>query len=88
MNDEKAICRWCKRELRGKPYYMGGQAYHPDTGEQCKVNYYGGFVCSEHCDYRSSLELEESMPGHQGQKSLSLGSESYKAVKRNWNKSI
>lgn len=28
MNDEKATCRWCKRELRGKPYYMGGQAYH------------------------------------------------------------
>lgn len=51
-------------ELQGKPYYMGGRAYHPRTRKQCKVNFYGGFVCSRECDFRSSLRLESTMPGH------------------------
>ncbi len=65
MSDEKetAKCRGCGQELRGEPYYKGGAAYHPDTGERCKVNHYGGFVCSETCDRNSSVRLETSMPG-------------------------
>jgi hypothetical protein len=71
--EQTASCRGCGRQLRGKPYYMGGQAFHPETGAQCPANYYGGFVCSKGCDRKASLELEQSMPGHGlGQKSLSL----------------
>lgn len=55
--DEVATCRGCRMELRGKPYYMGGSAYHPRTGEQCKVNRYGGYVCSESCDQRATKEM-------------------------------
>jgi hypothetical protein len=61
--NETAVCRGCGRKLNGKPYYMGGAAYHPETGERCKVNHYGGFVCSRQCDKRASHELENSMPG-------------------------
>lgn len=68
--------------LRGKPYYMGGRAYHPRTGEQAKVNSYGGFVCSRSCDYRASLELEETVPGHYGQRFLS--GETLRRVNANW----
>jgi hypothetical protein len=50
-------------ELRGKPYYMGGVARHPITGEQAKVNHYGGYVCSRRCDIRACVELEGTMPG-------------------------
>ena len=54
-------------ELRGKPYYMGGNAYHPVTGRRCLPSHFGGYLCSEKCDRRSYLEQEASMPGHQGQ---------------------
>lgn len=84
-NEEKATCRGCKKELKGKPYYMGGPAYHPDTNERCKVNFYGGFVCSEACDRRASLELERTMPGHTASQS-SLSSQAYADLKRNWSK--
>jgi hypothetical protein len=63
-NEEVAICRGCKKVLKGKPYYMGGSAYHPRTNERCKVNFYGGFVCSDECDKRANYELERSMPGN------------------------
>lgn len=71
-NVETAECRGCGTPLRGKPYYMGGDAYHPKTGNKAKVNHYGGFVCSEDCDRRSHLALEQSMPGNLNQKSLDL----------------
>ena len=58
-----AVCRGCGRVLRGKPYHIGGAAYHPETGERCPSNFYGGFVCSEGCDRRASLEQENSFPG-------------------------
>lgn len=61
MKQKKAICRGCKRVLNGKPYYFGETAYHPETGERCKINFYGGFVCSEQCDRDASRELEASM---------------------------
>jgi hypothetical protein len=82
-NKAKAVCRGCKKVLNGKPYYMGGQAYHPDTNERCKVNFYGGFVCSENCDRSASLELERTMPGHTAsQSSLSTMAQSH--LKNNW----
>lgn len=61
--DEVATCRGCGRVLRGKPYYMGGDAYIPETGQLAKVNHYGGFVCSPGCDYRASVRQHDSMPG-------------------------
>lgn len=69
-HETKAVCRGCGLELRGKAYHLGGFAYHPTTGKRCLSNHYGGFVCSEQCDRRAHLELEESMPGHMGQRSL------------------
>lgn len=80
--EETARCRHCARPLRGKPYYMGGPAFHPISKEQCKVNYYGGFVCSESCDLRASLELESSMPGAGSTKRLSSSASSHH--KNNW----
>lgn len=70
--EETATCRGCGKALIGKPYYMGGGAYIPGTMERCKVNFYGGYVCSSACDKNASLELERTMPGHtQSQSSLS-----------------
>lgn len=80
---EVAECRHCKRVLKGKPYYRGGSAYHPDTGERCKVNFYGGFVCSARCDYQASLELEQSMPGH-GCQQKSISGSSLRSYRSNW----
>ncbi len=61
-----AVCRGCGRELQGKPYHLGGDAYNPDTGKRCPKNHYGGFVCSEECDRRASVQQHESMPGCSG----------------------
>lgn len=58
-----AVCRGCGKVLVGKPYHLGGQAFDPDTKEWCRVNHYGGYVCSEHCDRRICLEMESNMPG-------------------------
>lgn len=79
---ETARCRHCRRELRGKPYYMGGRAYHPDTGEQCPVNYYGGFVCSWECDYRASVAQESSFPGAGPARRLSADAQ--RKLNKNW----
>jgi hypothetical protein len=82
--EEAAKCRHCRKQLIGKPYHLGGGALHPITKERVKVNYYGGYVCSESCDYRASMELEQSMPGHgYSQKSLSCYAQSH--YKQNWN---
>lgn len=81
--DEVAECRGCRCELRGKPYYMGGSAYRLDNGKQAKVNHYGGFVCSPECDFRASLQLEQTMPGHDAQQH-SLGCYARAAYERNW----
>lgn len=62
-SEETAVCRGCGMALNGKPYHMGGSAYHPQTGARCPSNHYGGFVCSEGCDYKASVELLSSMPG-------------------------
>ena len=82
MTDKTAECRGCWRELDGEPYYKGGQAYHPITKKRCPVNHYGGFVCSENCDFRASLRLEESMPGCTGQTRLSPYAQ--QSLKDNW----
>lgn len=70
-------------ELRGFAYMYGGRAYHPRTGEECKRNHYGGFVCSRGCDFRASLELEQSMPGH-GYGQRQLGCYAAESLRRNW----
>jgi hypothetical protein len=82
--DEHATCRGCGRELIGKPYYMGGDAYIPGPQmKRAKVNHYGGFVCSYECDFRASLELEQSMPGH-GCTQKTLGEDAKKSLASNW----
>lgn len=83
-SETNAVCRGCGLVLRGKPFYLGGHAYHPRTNEQAKVNYFGGYVCSRECDYRASLEQESSMPGHGGQQRLSP--EVSRMIERRWGK--
>jgi len=80
---ETAVCRGCGKVLNGKPYHMGGDAYHPETGKRCKKNFYGGFVCSPHCDYRASLELEDSMPGGTSP-SRRISSQAMQSYRDNW----
>lgn len=83
-DDTKASCRHCGKELRGEPFYKGGIAYLPlPKGGRAPVNYYGGYVCSRSCDYRTSLELERSMPGH-GYSQQKLGREAQARVDSNW----
>jgi len=59
-----ATCRGCLKLLAGYEYCFGGQAYHPETQELCKVNTYGGFICSPECDETSTERLENSQPGN------------------------
>lgn len=80
---KKAKCRGCGMNLVGRPYEMGGTATHPTTGRPCPVNYYGGFVCSEVCDYRACLELEQSMPGH-GIRQTRVGVLASNHTRKNW----
>jgi hypothetical protein len=82
---KQAKCRGCGKSLRGDDYMYGGRAFDPDNNEQCKINYYGGFVCSRSCDYRASLELERSMPGH-SYSDTGLGCFSSIHLDRNWRK--
>lgn len=63
MSTEVAKCRGCGMVLKGEPYYKGGAAYHPRTGDRCKSNFFGGFVCSSSCDRSSSLRQLSSIPG-------------------------
>lgn len=63
-----AKCRGCGMVGSGLNYCLGGLAFDPRDGEQWKSNFYGGYVCGEGCDYRASLALEQTMPGHYGQK--------------------
>lgn len=64
MNTEKATCRGCGMELNGTPYFMGGQAYHPETGETCSISFWGGYVCSEDCDRSSDQRQKQSIDEH------------------------
>jgi len=76
-------CRGCGKTLNGDGSQMNSVS-DPDTRKDAKWNHYGGWVCSKQCDYNSSLELERSMPGHMGQKNLSINSPAYLSVERNW----
>lgn len=80
---EKAKCRGCGMTLIGDDYMYGGSALHPYTKEQCKINFYGGFVCSYSCDKKSSLELERTMPGHRRDQ-MEVGQYAGQSLKRNW----
>ena len=81
-SDEHAVCRGCGLVLIGKPYHMGGSAFHATTRERAKANHFGGFVCSETCDRRAHLEQEASMPGHAGQSRLSY--QDSEKISRKW----
>lgn len=86
---EEATCRGCNRKLIGRNYCYGGRAYVPredgSAGAEAKTNYYGGFVCSRSCDFRSSLALEQDMTGHgYGQKTL--GQSAQRALENNWDR--
>lgn len=87
MNQETATCRHCGRALIGKAYCYGGAAYIPNAvgvaGRRAPVNYYGGFVCSERCDYQAALELEQSMPGH-GWSQRRIDGPALERVRSNW----
>lgn len=81
MNEgKKMACRYCGKEL-----YQVDQvyAYDPETRESAKINFYGGFVCSQQCDFNASLELERSMPGH-GYSQKKLGCFSSEHYRNNW----
>lgn len=80
---DPAVCRGCGQVLKGDAYMYGGHAFHPSTGEQCKTNFYGGFVCSEGCDRRASLEQESSMPGARGP-ARHLSGQAAAHLRRNW----
>jgi hypothetical protein len=87
-SDTQAVCRGCGAKLSGSPYFKGGTAYVQTnfpgvSGARAKANYYGGWVCSRFCDIRSSLELEQSMPGH-GLSQKSLGHEAMSRIDANW----
>ena len=60
-NVQKILC--VTDNKGGKPYYLGGSAYDPETGEECRINHYGGYVCSENCDATVCLKVLRSMPG-------------------------
>ena len=83
---EHATCRHCGKVLIGKNYCFGGAAHIPNAqgglGARAPINYYGGYVCSRSCDYRASLSLEESMPGHAGQRNLN--GPAMERVNSNW----
>lgn len=83
MREDVATCRGCGMVLVGKPYFKGGDAYHPRTKERCPVNHYGGFVCSPECDYKSSLRLEQEMPGHSAS-DRTLGCYAQASLDKNW----
>lgn len=85
MNNEVATCRGCGKVLKGKPYYMGGTAYNHSTNEAAKVNFYGGYVCSQQCDIRACRELESSMPGNIMSKGNSISSPAQNHINKNWN---
>jgi hypothetical protein len=81
---DKAECRWCRRELDGQPFHMGGHPpWDPVNRRSVKRNWYGGWVCSSECDWRASLELECSMPGH-GSGQTKLGQAAAEHHRRNW----
>ena len=88
--DIQAVCRGCGKLLHGSPYFKGGSAYVMNaTGgykHRARSNYYGGWVCSRECDYRASLELEQSMPGH-GYSQARPGTEAMRRIESNWEES-
>jgi hypothetical protein len=81
-SDTNAVCRGCGLVLSGKPYWAGGSAYHPRTGDRCPANYYGGYACSEQCDRKASREQESSFPGAGPARTLSSCAE--RRLRDNW----
>lgn len=82
-SDEYAVCRGCGKRLNGKPFWAGGFAYDPQTKKEAKTCFYGGYVCSKSCDYKASLELEQTMPGH-GYEQKRVIPSTASAIERKW----
>lgn len=78
-DNEVAECRNCGKKLIGKPYYMGGKAIIPESGEFAKSNHYGGFVCSKKCDEETCFKVE-SYPD----KCFRLSPYAIESLKKNW----
>lgn len=83
MSKTGAKCRGCGRDLQGRDYAFGSVAHIPETAERAKINHYGGFVCSPRCDYKASLDLEQTMPGHNAQQTK-IGCFAQESYNRNW----
>ena len=72
-------CRGCGKELACS---FNVNVYNPDTGEQAKQNFYGGFVCCRQCDVDACLRMSSSMPGAGIARHLNTMEREY--VERNW----
>lgn len=81
--DDEPVCRGCGLVLIGSPYWKGGSAYHPRTRERAQACHYGGWVCSEQCDRRATIEQEASMPGSGG--CASLAPHMSRKIEAKWN---
>ena len=65
MGEQTAECRNCGMKLVGEPFHLAKNiARHPKTGDQCKINYYGGYVCSESCDRAATRKQDRSIDEH------------------------
>lgn len=73
-------CRSCGLLLKENHRKEG---VHPATNEVLKCNYYGGYICSKKCDFEASLDIEQSMPGHNSAQ-YNLGCYSNSHFERNW----
>ncbi len=84
MTGKKAECRGCGLELTGTDgnAVHGGEARHPETGERCPTNHFGGYVCSRRCDVRACLRQLSSMPGAGEARRLDRYCE--ESVENNW----
>lgn len=61
---DKAECRGCGMELIGEPDYKGGEARHPVSNKLCDRSFWGGFVCSDICDYAVDERQNRSIDAH------------------------
>ncbi len=72
-------CRGCGIKL----CQSSNGACHPKTKRSVPTCFYGGFVCSEQCDWKACLELERTMPGH-GWQQKEPGMIAMQHIKANW----
>lgn len=76
-----AECRGCRKPLRKSD--SGGYCYDQKTGKEAIWGHYGGWACSRDCEFRASLELERSMPGHNATQTR-LSCYAAEALRKHW----